>query len=111
MNICFFHQIALLSKNSKLRWSRAAKPDTILLKESAVIQISPTDFIPLEQYCREQGGELFRDPKLLHYHTKPIQRELIEAGAMARVGRLLFVHRDRFFPEYQRIVAAAKEAA
>lgn len=75
-----------------------------------MVQISPTDFIPLEQYCRECGAALFRDPKLLHYHTKPIQRELIEAGAMARVGRLLFVHRERFFPEYQRIVTADLEA-
>jgi hypothetical protein len=74
-------------------------------------QISPNDFITMEQYCRERGAALFRDPKLLHYHTRPIQRELIEAGAMARVGRLLFVHRERFFPEYQRIVAAVKEAA
>lgn len=73
--------------------------------------ISPSNFITLEQYCREQGAALFRDPKLLHYHTRPIQRELIEAGAMARVGRLLFVHRENFFPEYQRIVASAKEVA
>lgn len=76
-----------------------------------MIQTSPTDFITLEQYCRERGAGLFHDPKLLHYHTKPIQRELIEAGAMARVGRLLFVHRDLFFREYQRILAAAKDAA
>ena len=73
--------------------------------------ISPNDFVTLEQYCRDYGGDLFREPKTLHYHTRHIQRELIEAGAMARVGRLLFLHRDKFFPEYQRIVASVKGVA
>ena len=73
--------------------------------------ISPRNFISLEKYCHDHGGELFNDPKLLHYHTHPFQRELIDAGAMARVGRLLFVHRENFFAEYQRILAASKDVA
>ena len=32
-------------------------------------------------------------------------KELIEAGAMAKVGVHLFLHKTRFWPEYQRIVA------
>ena len=46
----------------------------------------PLDFVPLKTWYYEYGKTVFRSDKLLHYHTKPIQRELIEAGAMARVG-------------------------
>ena len=67
----------------------------------------PSDFQTLESYWRESGKPIFPSAKILHYHTKPIQRELIEAGAMAKVGVNIFLHRKRFWPEYQRIVAAA----
>lgn len=63
----------------------------------------PDDFVSLEQWCADYGGSLLADPKLLHYHTKPIQRELMDAGAMARVGRLVFLHKDRFWNVYQSI--------
>jgi len=65
----------------------------------------PSDFVPLKQWFLEYGKPVFNSDKLLSYHTKPIQRELIEAGAMARVGVHLFLHRTRFWPEYQRIMA------
>jgi len=65
----------------------------------------PLDFVPLKAWYYEYGKTVFRSEKLLHYHTKPIQRELIEAGAMAKVGVHIFLHKTRFWPEYQRIIA------
>ncbi|MBI2278307.1 MAG: hypothetical protein HYU74_13230 [Dechloromonas sp.] len=66
----------------------------------------PNDFVPLKTWYYEYGKAVFRSDKLLHYHTKPIQRELIEAGAMAKVGVHIFLHKTKFWPEYQRIIAA-----
>jgi hypothetical protein len=63
----------------------------------------PTDFVTLQQWCAECGGKILGDWKTLHYHTKPIQRELIDAGAMARIGRLVFVHKSRFWNAFQAI--------
>lgn len=65
----------------------------------------PSDFQPLKTWFLEYGQTVFNSDKLLHYHTKPIQKELIEAGAMAKVGVHLFLHKTRFWPEYQRIIA------
>lgn len=65
----------------------------------------PSDFQPLKAWFLEHGTAVFNSDKLLHYHTKPIQKELIEAGAMAKVGVHLFLHKTRFWPEYQRIIA------
>ena len=65
----------------------------------------PSDFLPLKTWFLEYGKPVFNSSKLLHYHTKPIQKELIEAGAMAKVGVHLFLHKTRFWPEYQRIIA------
>lgn len=64
----------------------------------------PSEFEPLEKYYT-RVSEVISSPKMLHYHTFPIQRDLIEAGAMAKVGSRLFFHKTRFWPEYQRIVA------
>ena len=69
----------------------------------------PSDFVPLKTWYYEYGQAVFRSDKLLHYHTKPIQRELIEAGAMAKVGVHIFLHKTRFWPEYQRIISAPLE--
>lgn len=66
---------------------------------------NPSDFLPLKTWYSEYGSTVFRSEKLMHYHTKPIQRELIEAGAMAKVGVNIFLHKTRFWPEYQRLIA------
>lgn len=66
----------------------------------------PSDFEPLKEWHDEFGYPVFKSAKLLHYHTRPIQRELIEAGAMARVGSHIYLHKSRFWPEFQRIVAS-----
>ncbi len=65
----------------------------------------PDDFLPLRKWFIEYGQSVFNSDKLLHYHTRPIQKELIEAGAMARVGTHIFLHKTRFWPEYQRLIA------
>lgn len=72
---------------------------------------NPSDFLPLRAWYLEYGKAVFNSDKLLHYHTKPIQRELIEAGAMAKVGVHILLHKTRFWPEYQRIVANAMAPA
>ena len=71
----------------------------------------PSDFLPLKEWQREYGQSVFSSAKMLHYHSHPIQRELIEAGAMAKVGVQIFLHKDRFWPEYQRIMAQAERGA
>ena len=65
----------------------------------------PSDFVPLKQWFNDYGQTVFNSDKLLHYHTKPIQRDLIEAGAMAKVGTHLFLNKTEFWPAYQRIIA------
>lgn len=69
---------------------------------------APADFLPLNRWFEQFGSPVFKSPKLLHYHTRPIQKELVEAGAMARVGVHIFLHKTRFWPEYQRIMANAE---
>ena len=43
----------------------------------------PSDFLPLKTWFLEYGKPVFGSDKLLHYHTKPIQKELIEAKTEA----------------------------
>lgn len=68
-------------------------------------QTKPCDFLPLKTWFLEYGQPVFKSAKLLHYHSRPIQKELIEAGAMAKVGVNIFIHKTRFWPEYQNIIA------
>jgi len=35
----------------------------------------PSDYLPLKQWYLEYGQPVFTSDKLLHYHTKPIQKE------------------------------------
>lgn len=76
-------------------------------------QTKPADFLPLKEWHAEFGKPAFTSAKMLHYFVFPLERELIAAGAMARVGKNILLHRDCFWPEFQRIQAAlsAKEAA
>lgn len=71
-------------------------------------ETKPADFLPLKTWFLEHGKPVFGSDKMLHYHTRSIQKELIEAGAMARVGVHLFLHKTRFWPEYQRILVQAE---
>lgn len=66
---------------------------------------SPSDFVPLKEWHREYGSTVFSSPKMLHYHIHPVERELMRAGALARVGVQIFLHKTRLWPEYQKIVA------
>ena len=70
-----------------------------------MIDTKPADFMALSQWFVEYGEPVFPSAKMLHYHSHPIQKELIEAGAMAKVGSHIYLHKSRFWPEYQRIVA------
>ena len=71
----------------------------------------PSDFLPLKQWHEHYGTPVFSSAKMLRYHTFPIQRELIQAGAMAKVGSQIFLHKTMFWPEYQRIISSKSEAA
>ena len=74
-----------------------------------MLETKPEDFTPQNTWYEEHGKAVFGSTKLLSYHTKPIQRDLIDAGAMAKVGNRIFLHKTRFWPEYQRIVSAGLE--
>lgn len=67
---------------------------------------SPSDFMPLKEWHREYGSTVFSSPKMLHYHIHPVEHELMQAGALARVGVQIFLHKTRLWPEYQRIVSS-----
>lgn len=69
------------------------------------MQSNPCDFVPLKEWCEGIGSPVFRSPKMLHYHTFPVQQELIEAGAMAKVGVQIYLHKTEFWPAYQKIIA------
>lgn len=69
----------------------------------------PADFIPLKQWHAEFGYPVFSSAKMLDYFTHPLRRELIEAGVMAKTGQSIYLHKTRFWAEYQRIVAANLE--
>lgn len=66
----------------------------------------PADFQSINDWFAEQGKPVFPSVKMLYYHVGPVQKDLIEAGAMAKVGERIFLHKSRFWPEYQRIVAS-----
>jgi hypothetical protein len=66
---------------------------------------SPSDFVPLKGWHLEYGTPVFTSPKMLHYFIHPLEQELMQAGALARVGVQIFLHKTRFWPEYQRIIA------
>lgn len=84
--------------------SHAAKQDAT--KRGYEMETSrPSDFVPLKEWFVEFGRPVFSSDKLLHYHTKPIQKELMEAGAMAKVGVNVFLNKKIFWQEYQRIMA------
>lgn len=67
---------------------------------------SPSDFMPLKEWHREYGNTVFSSAKMLHYHIHPVEHELMQAGALARVGVQIFLHKTRLWPEYQRIMAS-----
>ena len=69
----------------------------------------PSDFLALQPWFDQFGKPVFPSAKLVYYHIGPIQKELIEAGALARVGNRIYLHKTRFWPEYQRIVSANLE--
>lgn len=71
----------------------------------------PADFQSINDWFAEHGKPVFPTVKMLYYHVGPVQKDLIEAGAMAKVGGRIFLHKSRFWPEYQRIVASQLEAA
>lgn len=72
---------------------------------------SPSDFLPLKVWHRELGSTVISSPKMLHYYIHPIEHELMQAGALARVGVKICLHKTRFWPEYQRIMANAARGA
>lgn len=74
-----------------------------------MVDTKPSDFLPLKTWHIEFGKHTFSSDKMLHYHTRPIQKELIEAGAMARVGVHIFLHKTRFWPEFQRIMLNSED--
>ncbi len=67
---------------------------------------TPDDFEPLALAFEHQGLKaVFGSPKLLDYHIRKVAVDLIQAGATARIGSRIYLHKTRFWPEYQRIMA------
>lgn len=73
-------------------------------------ETKPSDFLPLKAWYLEYGKPAFSSDKMLHYHAHPLLGDLIEVGAAARVGKCIFLHKTRFWPEYQRIQASILNA-
>jgi len=67
---------------------------------------NPEDFSPLRTAWSEHGLKaVFPSPNVLDYHLRKVEKDLMQAGAMARVGSRIYLHKTRFWPEYQRIMA------
>ena len=47
--------------------------------------VSPLDFLSIKDWHREYGNTVFSSPKMLHYYIHPVERELLQAGALVRV--------------------------
>ncbi len=72
----------------------------------------PEDFSPLKTAWAEQGlKNVFPSPNVLDYHLRKVEKDLMLAGAMARVGSRIYLHKTRFWPEYQRIMAEVTRGA
>jgi len=71
----------------------------------------PEDFEPLASAGERPGLKaVFGNAKNIDYHVRKVAVDLIQAGAMARIGSRIFLHKTRFWPEYQRIMAKELEA-
>lgn len=69
-------------------------------------ETKPEDFEPLASAYERQGLKaVFASAKLLDYHIRKVAVDLIQAGATARIGSRIYLHKTRFWPEYQRIMA------
>jgi len=67
---------------------------------------TPEDFEPLAVAFERQGLKaVFGSPRLLDYHIRKVAVDLIQAGAMARIGSRMYLHKTRFWAGYQRIMA------
>lgn len=60
----------------------------------------PSDYQPLGDYFDENLQPLFGTYKAFEHHLAPVRDELEEDGALARVGRLLNVHKPTFWPKF-----------
>lgn len=71
---------------------------------------SPSDFAKIATYFDEQLAppKLFENFKQFQHHLTLVQPDLEATGALTRIGKLIYVHRGRFWPEFVR---AHREAA
>lgn len=71
---------------------------------------SPTDYAKLGDYFDEELAppKLFENFKQFQHHLTVVQSNLEATGALTRIGKLLYVHRRRFWPEF---IVAHREAA
>jgi len=62
--------------------------------------LQPSDYQPLGNYFDENLQPLFGTYKAFEHHLAAVRDVLEEEGALARVGRLLNVHKPTFWPKF-----------
>lgn len=82
----------------------------VLPPPSLDVRDSPADYAKLGDYFDAELAppKLFENYKQFLHHLAPVQTELEASGALTRVGKLLYAHRHRFWPEF---VEVHREAA
>lgn len=74
---------------------------------ASVLADSPADYAKLADYFDAELGPLFSTWKAFQHHLETVQSDLEDSGALIRVGKLLYAHRTRFWPEFKAAHAAA----
>ena len=69
----------------------------------------PEDWIPVKTWRYLFGAQLFVSDKMIHYHTKKLESFLTDSGSMAKVGNSVFLHKDRFFSDYQKAMMGSEK--
>jgi hypothetical protein len=69
---------------------------------AAASQDAPAAYARLSDYYDEELRPIFATYKVFQHHLDSVQDELEACGALIRIGKLLYVHRARFWPEFRQ---------
>jgi hypothetical protein len=71
---------------------------------------TPGEYARLSDYYDEAlQPHLFDSYKAFLHHLDTVQDELEACGAVIRIGKLLYVHKARFWPEFRKAHAATSQ--
>jgi hypothetical protein len=63
---------------------------------------APSDYARISDYYDENLRLLFSTYRSFEHHLEPVRPALEDAEVLVRIGKLLYVHRTRFWPAFQQ---------